>query len=131
MAKYKLFSAGVLRDDGAQIPASENNRDWREYLEWQAVGNVPDPADAILPRETSLSPSHQIILADGEDLASVLINGEPGTQVNYTVNSELQSATLDSNGNETIELTCDTPNTTLLVVAGNSRAVIFVVEVPS
>jgi hypothetical protein len=36
----------VLRlSDNANIPMSENNRDYQEYLEWVAAGNTPEPAD--------------------------------------------------------------------------------------
>jgi len=31
--------------DMAQIPLSEDNRDYQEYLKWVAEGNTPDPAD--------------------------------------------------------------------------------------
>lgn len=43
--KYKLTANGVIRDDGVNIPADEGNRDYREYLEWLAAGNTPDPID--------------------------------------------------------------------------------------
>ena len=31
--------------DNRSIPYCEDNRDYREYLEWVAEGNTPDPAD--------------------------------------------------------------------------------------
>ena len=35
---------GVTRtSDGASIPGSDDNRDWRAYQEWLAEGNTPDP----------------------------------------------------------------------------------------
>jgi hypothetical protein len=44
MAKYKLQSTGVLREDGAYIPECMENSDWREYQDWIAIeGNTPDP----------------------------------------------------------------------------------------
>jgi len=79
----------------------------------------------------SLSTSQNIILADGQDLAVVTFRGEPGATVDYTINGQAQSLTLDESGMDTLELTCDTPNTTLLVQVGSTRVVIFAVEVPA
>lgn len=45
---YRLQSDSdyVLRvADGAQIPPDERNRDWRDYQDWLAEGNTPDPAE--------------------------------------------------------------------------------------
>ena len=35
--------------DEAIIPQDSENRDYREYLEWVAEGNTPDPADPFPP----------------------------------------------------------------------------------
>ena len=41
---YKLAKGGVIRlSDGAFIPEDPNNRDWKEYQEWLAQGNKPQP----------------------------------------------------------------------------------------
>jgi hypothetical protein len=40
---YKLMPNGVMRSDGACIPSTSANRDWREYQRWLAEGNTPDP----------------------------------------------------------------------------------------
>lgn len=131
MAEYKLHTEdGVIRD-GVFIPADESNRDYRQYLDWVAAGNTPDAADQAPAVALSISPSQQIILADGEDIATVKFQGEPGAIVDYTINGQAQSLTLDDSGTDALELTCDTPNTTLLVQAGTARAVIFAVEVPA
>ena len=127
---YKLTDGGVQLD-GAFIPTDERNADWRKYLDWVALGNTPEPADPQPVRETSLTPSQQIILADGVDVARVTITGEPSATIEYTINGSPFSTSLDGVGQDVLELTCDTPNTTLLVVAGTARAVIFAVEVPS
>lgn len=46
--KYVKYENGVMRSDGAWIPANSDNRDWQAYLEWLAEGNAPDepPAQA-------------------------------------------------------------------------------------
>ena len=42
--RYKLLQTGVLdKLTGASIPADVNNRQYREYLQWVALGNTPDP----------------------------------------------------------------------------------------
>ena len=48
MADYRLNgsdeSDGVYhRTTGRYIPNSNGNRYWKEYLEWKALGNTPDP----------------------------------------------------------------------------------------
>ena len=52
--KYKLgltsFSTGkpsniVRLEDNVFIPFDEKNLDYRNYLEWVAEGNTPEPAD--------------------------------------------------------------------------------------
>jgi hypothetical protein len=44
---YKLthFNSIVRVEDGACIPMDEENRDYREYLEWVKAGGVPAPVD--------------------------------------------------------------------------------------
>lgn len=56
--KLKLNQTGVIRlPDGANIPENIDNRDWQEFLEWQAAGNIPDPAET--PEETALRESQE------------------------------------------------------------------------
>lgn len=44
MTKYKLTENGVKdQETGAYIPNAPGNRHWREYQEWLAEGNIPDP----------------------------------------------------------------------------------------
>ena len=41
---YTRAEYGVIRaSDGASIPESDDNRDWRAYLAWCAEGNTADP----------------------------------------------------------------------------------------
>nr|WMM95555.1 hypothetical protein MEP433_gp43 [Methylophilales phage MEP433] len=44
---YKLMqdNLGVVRSDGAIIPADNANTDYQEYLKWKAEGNSPEDAD--------------------------------------------------------------------------------------
>lgn len=56
MSNYKLLrSGGVQRlDDGAFIPPTTDNHDWRDYQAWLALGNAPQPADpAPVPLDIS------------------------------------------------------------------------------
>lgn len=106
---------------------------------YRAINDVNDLLDGEAASETVpppvyelwLTPSQQIILADGEDVAVVTINGEPGATVEFTVNGSAQSIALNPNGSETIELTSDTPGTVIVAQAGTARAVVYAVEVPS
>lgn len=43
---YQLTTTASVRRlaDGAFVPADEGNRDYREYLDWLAEGNTPEPA---------------------------------------------------------------------------------------
>ena len=43
MANYQISSGGVIRNDGACIPADEANRDWQKYLKWCEQGGIADP----------------------------------------------------------------------------------------
>lgn len=106
---------------------------------WRAITSAADLQDdeilsLIQPElvfETRLSPSQQIILADGVDTAVVVVAGEPGSTIDFTINGEPQSLILDDSGMDKIELSCDTPSTTILVQAGSAKAVIYAVEVPA
>jgi hypothetical protein len=124
------LSDWVLRvSDGAMIPPDPKNRDYQDLLAWIAAGNVIAPANIPMV-DTNLSPSEQIILADGESEAKVLITGTPLAEIAFAINGVTQTETLDSSGQTTIELTCSTPGTTIVIVAGNSQAIIYAVEAP-
>jgi len=44
---YRLMqdNLGVVRSDGAIIPADNANTDYQAYLEWVAEGNTPEEAE--------------------------------------------------------------------------------------
>ncbi len=71
--EYQEMQGGVVRlTDGAFIPDSDDNRDWRAYQEWLAEGNTPDPApdpqpdpDAIAIAEARASGLEKIESAAG------------------------------------------------------------------
>lgn len=124
----------AVRDGNKFIPIDEKNVDFREFIEWNRQQEVPLDYSTPLPlspREITISPSQQIILADDIDVAKITIRGEPGATIDYTVNNEPFQTILDASGQDTIELTCDTPNTTLLVQSETAKAVIYAVEVPA
>ena len=49
MTDYKLTRVGVIREsDGANVPSSLANKDWRKYQDWLRLGNTPDPMDVVV-----------------------------------------------------------------------------------
>lgn len=64
MAKYKLAQAGVIRSDGAFIPATLENRDYREYVDWVNAGGIPDPANPVFAPDTDLQIATQRLQND-------------------------------------------------------------------
>jgi hypothetical protein len=66
MADYQLTTpdpdGSVLRTaDQAWIPADPANRDYAEYQEWLAKGNVPDPYVPPPEPEPTPSPEDQVL----------------------------------------------------------------------
>jgi hypothetical protein len=48
--------------DNAFIPPDPSNRDYREYLDWLAAGNTPEPAPAP-PAPVELTPEQKLAAA--------------------------------------------------------------------
>ena len=47
ITKFGYGTPGVRRlSDGANIPPTMDNSDWKRYQEWLAAGNTPQAADA-------------------------------------------------------------------------------------
>lgn len=99
MADYKLTATGVIRADGAFVPADRGNADWQLFQAWQASGGVPDPYEpppapvpaSISDRQFFQQLAVQGIITQDEALAAVktgaipvalqqLINGLPAAQ---------------------------------------------------
>jgi hypothetical protein len=62
---YQLTtSTSIIRlSDGAFIPNDPGNRDYREYLDWLAAGNTPEPAPAPPPPPPSYAAFWDALLA--------------------------------------------------------------------
>ncbi|GEM_PF-6832829 len=75
---YKLQKGGVgvirLRDT-SYIPDCDGNRDWQEYQEWLAAGNVPEPAqtpEEVAAEEAAAAAEKALIQAKAQDIADAL-----------------------------------------------------------
>lgn len=68
MAKYKLTESGCRDvERGLHIPDDPQNRHWKEYLEWVAAGNTPDPED-VPPPPTAEELLHQQLLQTDKEM---------------------------------------------------------------
>jgi hypothetical protein len=58
---YQLTtSTSIIRlTDNACIPPDPANRDYRDYLEWVAAGNEPEPAP-VPPASVELTPTEKL-----------------------------------------------------------------------
>lgn len=72
---YKLQDYGVRRkSDGACIPNDPKNHDWRDYQEWLAKGNTPEPMitaeeQVALDKQKLEAEKQALINAKKEELA--------------------------------------------------------------
>jgi len=62
---YQLTTSTSIKrlSDGAFIPPDPGNRDYREYLDWLAAGNTPEPAPAPPPPPPSYAAFWDALLA--------------------------------------------------------------------
>ena len=59
---YKLWKHGVQRiADGSYIPDNETLPAWREYLQWLAEGNTPEPEQT--PEEIAAEVAREQVIA--------------------------------------------------------------------
>jgi hypothetical protein len=62
---YQLTTGTSIKRlfDGAFIPNDPGNRDCREYMDWLAAGNTPEPAPEPLPPPPVLTPAEKLAAA--------------------------------------------------------------------
>lgn len=82
---YTLHPTHIVRDDGAVIPLDEDNSDYRAYVEWVALGNIPSQPPAptqsqlILRAVAEIRIQRQPVLEVLDSLQSTaLAKGETG-----------------------------------------------------
>lgn len=89
MADYRLTLSPdiVIRTaDGAAIPNSMDNADWRVYQEWLGAGNTPDPAPGPTAEETR----ENALLGDTDRQAIInAIRTATPTQIKNYVNNNV------------------------------------------
>lgn len=121
MAKYKLQKLGIVRDDGAAIPTDAGNRDYRDYLDWVAAGNTPDPADPE-PDVISIMTDSNIMIGDGVDEIMLSVHGKPDASVTINTLCGVTPGTiniqLDVNGDGAQPFSCDTSPTVIVFSCG-------------
>jgi hypothetical protein len=69
MAKYELTESGCRdKERGYHIPDDPNNRHWKEFQEWLAEGNTPDPEPVPVPPTAEEALNLQLLQTDKEML---------------------------------------------------------------
>lgn len=71
---YKLQNNGyVIRLlDGAWIPPEQGNADWRDYQDWLAEGNEPQPADPPPPPPPVINGADFLARVTDDEYAAVI-----------------------------------------------------------
>lgn len=82
---------------------------------------------------TTIWTERNTIASDGVDSTIVYIDGVPDSEVTYTINNQIYTTVLERvdglSGRDTIEISCDTPNTTILIECEGIKLVILAMEV--
>lgn len=74
MAIYKITSNGVLKtDENKHIPNSTDNKDWKDYLAWVALGNTAD--EATLDEKRIDAYRSAKIESSKKSMGGVIVNG--------------------------------------------------------
>ncbi len=62
---YKILTDSLISrtSDGACIPCNEANSDYRDYLDWVALGNIPQPMDSPINQVPQVITMRQARLA--------------------------------------------------------------------
>ncbi len=120
MTIYQIITNGVLRDDGAIIPEDPGNRDYHEYLKWVEDGNIPLQ---INPKPVSIFTDSNIIVGDGIDAITLVVQGEPNTLVTVDVltgiTPSIINIQLDETGNGSQLFSCETSSTVIVFSHGD------------
>lgn len=96
---------GIIRDaDGANIPADPANRDWREYQDWLAAGNTPNPyvvPPRAVPQTVSMLNARRALRAAGvlDKVEALIAQQSPDVQDGWAL-----STTLDRNSPTVVAL---------------------------
>jgi hypothetical protein len=65
----QLEPTSIIRlTDGACIPMDVNNNDYQQYLEWRALGGIPEPADDNTPDYRALRQAEYPSIGDQLDM---------------------------------------------------------------
>lgn len=121
MTIYKIIGSNLIKSGGVSIPADTNNRDYREYLDWVAAGNTPDPADPE-PDVISIMTDSNIMIGDGVDEIMLSVHGKPDASVTINTLCGVTPGTiniqLDVNGDGAQPFSCDTSPTVIVFSCG-------------
>jgi hypothetical protein len=92
---YKLLENTILRlADSAIIPKDVANTDYKNYLDWVAAGNTPEPADVPATILASLSPAQvRLVLLQNnllDTVESAVAASDRATQIEWQTRTEFK-----------------------------------------